>query len=1027
QPASHTLYLNDPHRLSILSLNITASTTISQASLPRSQDIIPNNNESLAVQGLSSSLHSPSAPASPLPGSSSTNHAGRTKDGIFDRAAAAFNRAAARAAGGGAVSSSERSRGADALKDVAQGLTAPMGSSSASSTTPAAGAAAGGLSPHQRAHSGQHSALPSPRTSSRPRSSTAGAGPIVEQRTMVTLKPQSFTFGRDSRLTSPFIPLDIAVRSQASGTDVDSGHVRETSSTVATTSSLAFISDPTPPLTSHTSAASGGSSADHGHDASTPAPPTFDPTRLLPLVSPPYPVARTRWKDVVESTSAHAATSLSSDAAAIVRRRAEAGEINVVLERNEIRLGFRLRLAASAPAVPASSSSSAGTASTAGILSPSSSLALTPSAAGTQAVASPGSNANANSSSTGAPSTAQSTKLGGLRSRLSADSLKSGSGPMASSPRSRTFGSAMNDSYTSAPAGGLGEVVFLCARSPRPLLEALLPPPSASGSSSILKSDEAAALEGVQRVVVNARTQEGQRGPRGAREEVFEWVWKPRSRATSVNGVVEGEKCCCAFVEIDPASGNATLLSYFAFFINAALPPVSPLPLLDAHYYNMPSSPDHWGNGELLPIPSGRPAVTRSSSSYLGRFPSSAGGHGNRTSSPPMFPQRSSSRPDTPSLLAALMANDGLSFVSSGTSMEGPNTSFGAAGAAAGAKRNSVQVLSAVSGRTTSSPPLPSATAIRRRSAFAESGLPSSADELGGRRGEIGLNLGGGSRLSPNTSPRLSARPDAFSSPRLRKLSVTSSNRGAEAVSTEPFPVGAEGGQEVDVQATPSGSGRQQRPSGAAPTNSEPPSAALLDLDRTELSLASISADTPIMRAAIHNLERRTALVKKASKSAVKAAGEVRAALTALQHAQGVLDEALEGSAAMGGGAGGLGSGGLLGAMPSTLGSLHAEYLRAARQRSAQMRKDEIDALFRHVEAPAQRTADLCRVAQDRLKVFESESKTYYSGTQKWLASGRSLGNHHAGHGVNGVSVNGTPGSEGGMQFASESGGGGVG
>lgn len=147
---------------------------------------------------------------------------------------------------------------------------------------------------------------------------------------------------------------------------------------------------------------------------------------------------------------------------------------------------------------------------------------------------------------------------------------------------------------------------------------------------------------------------------------------------------------------------------------------------------------------------------------------------------------------------------------------------------------------------------------------------------------------------------------------------------------------------------------------------------AALDLDHTEITLEDVENDSPILRAAIANLERRTSTLKKACKTVAKIAADVRYQLISLQSAQTALDDALLD----------LGT-----SAPSTIQQLSRAFLTSARGRMYHLRQEEVEMLERHVEKPMQRVIELCKAAQEQGKSFDGESKTYYSQTQKWLAN----------------------------------------
>lgn len=166
---------------------------------------------------------------------------------------------------------------------------------------------------------------------------------------------------------------------------------------------------------------------------------------------------------------------------------------------------------------------------------------------------------------------------------------------------------------------------------------------------------------------------------------------------------------------------------------------------------------------------------------------------------------------------------------------------------------------------------------------------------------------------------------------------------------------------------------RAEKPSN--PAEARMPQSAIrssLAIDRTELALEDLVNDSPIFRAAVVNLERRTASMKKLSKAVLKAVQEGRLRILKLIEAEEAMNAAFED----------LGS-----FAPQTLGRLQDQFLRQARASITQHYKDQVDIIERCLEYPLSQIADLCRAAQESFKLFDSESKAYYSQTQKWLAN----------------------------------------
>ncbi|KAJ9478858.1 putative ADP-ribosylation factor GTPase-activating protein effector protein 2 (putative) [Pseudozyma hubeiensis] len=143
-------------------------------------------------------------------------------------------------------------------------------------------------------------------------------------------------------------------------------------------------------------------------------------------------------------------------------------------------------------------------------------------------------------------------------------------------------------------------------------------------------------------------------------------------------------------------------------------------------------------------------------------------------------------------------------------------------------------------------------------------------------------------------------------------------------------------------------------------------------IDRTELALEDTVNDSPIFRAAVVNLERRTVSMKKAAKAVLRAAQEARARIIKLIEAEDAVDVALDG---------------LVSLAPETLGRLQDQVLRQTRTAILQHQRDQAVQIETCLERPLSQIVELCRVTQEGFKVFENESKIYYSSTQKWLAS----------------------------------------
>lgn len=309
----HSLYLSNPHRLSILSIGLNASTTIAAQPPPPvssptlfsspgfqrspSFDGSPNPNDPGAAAGVEGPPSAYRLPDSQQPQGRyrprSADLGARARGAILE-----FSRAARGAQGGG--------RGnAVALADVANSL------------APQASARAG---PRAFAGPGE--------------SSTAGMNASVKATTETSVRPHSFTFAQDGRLTSHTVPLDITASSTLSG-------LQGAQPDTAPDPLVEFVADPTPPLdlTSVSPRSSTDSEADVAGPSSAPAQTVarkpFDPTRLLLKVSPPAPLARDLW----------------------IQSGAPSGGAGQVTEQHSVQLSFRLRLCASAGPLPSFSGS----------------------------------------------------------------------------------------------------------------------------------------------------------------------------------------------------------------------------------------------------------------------------------------------------------------------------------------------------------------------------------------------------------------------------------------------------------------------------------------------------------------------------------------------------------------------------------------------------------------------------------------------------------------------------------------------
>lgn len=144
------------------------------------------------------------------------------------------------------------------------------------------------------------------------------------------------------------------------------------------------------------------------------------------------------------------------------------------------------------------------------------------------------------------------------------------------------------------------------------------------------------------------------------------------------------------------------------------------------------------------------------------------------------------------------------------------------------------------------------------------------------------------------------------------------------------------------------------------------------DLNHVEIGLDDVESDSPIFRAAIQNIERRTTNLKRVAKGMLRAANDVSQATEELQVTEVRLDHTFEDMAAL---------------MPATFGRLSSDWLFRSREAEREKREQTIAMMEMHVIAPMRAVVDMCRELVGQLKAFDTESKTYYSATQKWLSS----------------------------------------
>ncbi|KDN43095.1 hypothetical protein K437DRAFT_248648 [Tilletiaria anomala UBC 951] len=154
-----------------------------------------------------------------------------------------------------------------------------------------------------------------------------------------------------------------------------------------------------------------------------------------------------------------------------------------------------------------------------------------------------------------------------------------------------------------------------------------------------------------------------------------------------------------------------------------------------------------------------------------------------------------------------------------------------------------------------------------------------------------------------------------------------------------------------------------------------------LDINRMDIALEDAEEDSPVFRAAVAGLEKRTASVKKACKALLRVWQDTRTQLLAAQHADLQMAAAFDELASL---------------APNTLGQLKLILLDPTRQKDTAREKERMDMLDRYVEIPVQRLLDLCRSAQEQVKVFDAESKAYYASMQKWMSSRSTSSSHVA-------------------------------
>lgn len=230
--------------------------------------------------------------------------------------------------------------------------------------------------------------------------------------------------------------------------------------------------------------------------------------------------------------------------------------------------------------------------------------------------------------------------------------------------------------------------------------------------------------------------------------------------------------------------------------------------------------------------------------------------------------------------------------------------------------------------------------------------------------------------------PAVARKSSNVRSPRIKtrsELVATSRGLGLEVDGASEAGIRSDGSRRDQVAIVVTDNPSRTTPGRSSSYNGYPQSpragtarAVHVNVNHVEISLEDATEDSPVLRAAVQNLDRRTASLKKAGKAILKTATDVRSHMLALQAAEAALDHHMDD---------------LAGLMPDTVGMLSREVHKEARRRNMRFRQQELDVLDRYVVAPIQVLVEMCRAAQDHSKAFEAESKAYYSATQKWLSS----------------------------------------
>ncbi|PWN20456.1 hypothetical protein BCV69DRAFT_210495 [Microstroma glucosiphilum] len=145
-----------------------------------------------------------------------------------------------------------------------------------------------------------------------------------------------------------------------------------------------------------------------------------------------------------------------------------------------------------------------------------------------------------------------------------------------------------------------------------------------------------------------------------------------------------------------------------------------------------------------------------------------------------------------------------------------------------------------------------------------------------------------------------------------------------------------------------------------------------IPLDHTEIALSDIEDDSPVVRAAITNLQKRTNQLQKLSKAVLHSVTGVKEALDSLNFKEACLDASLADLATL---------------LPA-FGETALPPLLARRRALAGSRKQEKAELSRNLERPLKTISDQCKLVLSKQMRYELQSKSYYSATHRWLGEG---------------------------------------